>query len=463
MFNPGRFLNSFRMKVALVMIASLLFAATLGNYFIYKFAFDSSFSQLRDKLKVIAQTAALAIDPRELENVPLNREGINTPAYRTVVDKLIAIKQANAGIKFIYTMVKTNEEGILRFAVDPDALIPRPKTSGLTSYPGDKYDARQFPEMLEAFKEPSAARKIETDQWGKVLSAYAPLRDKEGRVVAILGVDMSADDVYLAQKKILHRGILVLVFGIIFSLGLGILVSRNITDPISKLVEGTRHIANGELDYRVDIRGKDEVAELAGAFNSMSASITETNRKTHDYFYRAMQSLVRLLEAKDHYTRGHSDRVADLAEKTALAMDLGSEKAELLKRAAQLHDIGKLSIDERVLNKDSSLTKEEVELIHQHPRTGEEILQPIAFDKELIDMVRSHHERYDGTGYPNKTKGKDLALICQIIPVVDSYDAMSSDRSYRPAMSKEEAIRVLKKNSGTQFNPRVVDAFLKVI
>jgi len=451
------------MKVALVMIVSLLFAAILGNFFIYKFAFDSGFNQLRDKLKVIAQTAALAIDPEQLANVPLNREGINTPAYHVVVEKLIAIKEANADIKFIYVMSKTENEGLLQFVVDPDALNPRPKTFGVTSYPGDKYDARQLPEMINAFVEPSADKKIESDEWGKVLSAYAPVRNKEGNVVAILGVDMSADDVYLAQKALLQRGILVLIFGIIFSLSLGIAVSSRITKPIAKLVEGTRQIASGKLDYRVNVKGKDEIAQLANAFNGMAASITEGNRKMHDYFYRAMQSLVRLLESKDHYTRGHSDRVADFSEKIAQAMGFPVEKVELLKRAAQLHDIGKLGIDERIINKTSSLTEEEFEVIRGHPTTGEEILKPIVFDKELIEMVISHHERYDGTGYPNKIRGQDLELICQIIPVADSFDAMTSSRSYRPAMSKEEAITRIKDCSGTQFNPKVVEAFLAVV
>jgi len=176
-----------------------------------------------------------------------------------------------------------------------------------------------------------------------------------------------------------------------------------------------------------------------------------------------MQSLVRLLESKDHYTRGHSDRVADFSEKIAQAMGFPAEKVELLKRAAQLHDIGKLGIDERIINKTSSLTEEEFEVIRGHPTTGEEILKPIVFDKELIEMVISHHERYDGTGYPNKIKGQDLELICQIIPVADSFDAMTSSRSYRPAMSKEEAIIRIKDCSGTQFNPKVVEVFLTVV
>jgi putative nucleotidyltransferase with HDIG domain len=183
----------------------------------------------------------------------------------------------------------------------------------------------------------------------------------------------------------------------------------------------------------------------------------------HDYFFRAMLSMVRLLEAKDPYTKGHSDRVADFTEQIARAMGLPADKIELLRRAAQLHDIGKLVIDERILNKTSPLTGEEAEVIHQHPQTGRDILQPVAFDKELLDIVGSHHERYDGSGYPDKLRGESLDLACQIIPVADAYDAMTSNRSYRPAMSKEEAVAILKKNSGSQFNPKVIDAFLKTL
>jgi putative nucleotidyltransferase with HDIG domain len=269
--------------------------------------------------------------------------------------------------------------------------------------------------------------------------------------------------VYLAQKAIVQRGGLVLLLGIIFSLVLGIFVSKRITDPIGQLVEGTRHISAGDLNYQVKVKGHDEISELAGAFNNMADSLLKANKKIHDYFYRAMQSLVRLLEAKDHYTKGHSDRVAEFTEKIARQIGLPPAKIDLLKQAAQLHDIGKLSIDERILNKCSALSEEEIKIIHEHSRTGEDILRPAAFDKELLDLVRSHHEHYDGSGYPDKLKGEEVDLIYQIIPIADAYDAMISSRAYRPPMSRQEAIAILKQNSGTQFNPKVVEAFLKAL
>jgi HD-GYP domain-containing protein (c-di-GMP phosphodiesterase class II) len=169
------------------------------------------------------------------------------------------------------------------------------------------------------------------------------------------------------------------------------------------------------------------------------------------------------LEAKDPYTKGHSDRVTEFSRLIGQELGLSAEKMELLTNAAQLHDIGKLCIDERILNKPSALTDEEFELIRQQPQRGLEILKPAAFSEDLLKIVRSHHERYDGKGYPDHINGELVDLIYQIIPVADSYDAMTSSRSYRPAMSKDKAVAILKESSGSQFNPLVVQAFLKVI
>jgi putative nucleotidyltransferase with HDIG domain len=172
---------------------------------------------------------------------------------------------------------------------------------------------------------------------------------------------------------------------------------------------------------------------------------------------------VRSIEAKDSYTRGHSDRVAEYAQKIALKMGFSREKAEMVKKVAQLHDIGKLGIDERILNKVEKLTDEEWGMIKKHPETGEEILKPVFLDEKMLALVRSHHERYDGTGYPDGLKGDKTDILAQIVSVADSYDAMTSTRAYRKSLTKEEAVAELKKNSGTQFNPKVAAAFLEVL
>jgi putative nucleotidyltransferase with HDIG domain len=450
--------RSFQLKVTLLLVLSLFFIATLSNYLIYKFSYNSQFNQLRDKLKVIAQTAALFVDADTLLQVPLNREGINSQAYKTIAEKLKSIKRVNPPIKYIYTMTKTDKKGMLQFVVDPE-----PVDKGVTSYPGDKFDASRFSEMSKAFFGPAADKQLESDEWGIFLSGYSPIRDKTGKAVAMLGVDVAADDVYAFQQGVKQRGILVLVLGIVISLFLGMMISRNITNPINELVEGTYHIGEGDLRYRVRVRTKDEIGELGRSFNQMADSLFEVRKKLLDYFYRIAQSLVRILEAKDQYTRGHSERVADISEKIAVKMGISKDKIDLLKEAALLHDIGKIGIKESILNKEGKLTTEEWDTIQKHPIIGEDIIKPVSISEEMLAIVRGHHERYDGAGYPDKINGENINIFTAIVSVADAYDAMISPRAYRPALSREASIEQLQINRGSQFHPEVVDALIELL
>jgi len=456
-------LSSFRTRVTLVLVLSMLFVMSLGNFLIYKFSLNAQFNQLRERLMVIASTASLIIDADSLLRIPLNRDGINSPQYKVIADKLNKIKQVNPSLKYIYTMTKTDKEGIWQFIVDPSPVSEEDIRRGATSYPGDKYDASRFPEMLKGFIGPAADKKVMVDEWGVTLSGYAPIRDKDDKPVAILGVDMSAEDVYRTQREVLARAISVLGIGVFTSIILGLLISSRITKRIGKLVEGTRRIAAEDFEYKIEVKGHDEISELASSFNRMAEILAESKKKLQDYFYRVVQSLVRILEAKDTYTRGHSERVADYAQSIALSMGFSKEKSDLLKRAAELHDIGKLVTHENILNKKGKLTEEEWATIKKHPIIGEDVLRPVLMDEDVLAMVRSHHERYDGNGYPDGIKGDNINIFAQIISVADTYDAMTSPRPYRSALSKEEAIEELKRNCGTQFNTQIVKAFLKVL
>jgi HD-GYP domain-containing protein (c-di-GMP phosphodiesterase class II) len=455
-------MRSFSFKVTLALILSMLLISALSNLLISRFSLNAQFDQLRDKLKIIAQTATLMIDADTLLQVPLNRQGINTVQYNRIAEQLRKIKAINRPIKYIYTLAKTDREGIWQFIVDPEPFTTVER-KGLAAYPGDKYDASRFPEMLKAFTDPAADKKLEVDEWGVTLSGYAPIRDKQGKAIAVLGVDITADDVYKTELAVRRRSLVVLMLGIILSLVLGLLISKNITDPIRRLVSGTRHLAKGDLHYQVEVKGKDEIGELAASFNNMARSLNESRMRLHGYFYQVVQSLVRILEARDHYTRGHSDRVAAYAEKVALKMRLPPEKIEILKETAELHDIGKLGIKESILNKNEKLTEEEWEVIRRHPIIGEDILRPVLLTEEMLAIVRGHHERYDGTGYPDKLSGKNINLFAQILAVADAYDAMTSPRAYRQALSREKAIQELEKNSGSQFNPEIVAIFLQIL
>jgi HAMP domain-containing protein len=455
--------KSFYLKVALSFILSLLFVALLGNFIILRYSLKSQFSQLREKLKVIAQTAVLSVDAAELNDVPLNPEGVKTTSFRNIASQLLRIKKANPVIKYIYIMTKTDEPGIYQFVVDPDALMAKVSRPRITSFPGDKYNAQRFPGMLQAFNGPSADTKLVVDEWGKLLSGYAPIFDKNNLPVAILGIDIDASDVYLSEKGLLDRGMIVLLMGVVFSLVLGSIFSVRIISPIKKLIEGTKHIAGGELEYRVKIPSQDEIGQLALSFNDMAASLADAREKLQDYFYRMVQAMVRSLEAKDPYTRGHSDRVSEFSYEIAVKMGIVPKEAELLKKAAQMHDIGKLGIHDYILNKESGLSEGEWDIVRKHPEIGEEILKPVFLDTQMFSVIRSHHERYDGAGYPDGLKAEEASIFSQIVAVADAYDAMTFSRSYQAALTKEGALARIKAGSGTQFNPAVVRALIKIL
>lgn len=172
-----------------------------------------------------------------------------------------------------------------------------------------------------------------------------------------------------------------------------------------------------------------------------------------------LNSAIQAIEAKDRYTRGHSDRVSHLALKLAdhIGLDLAKQDVEI---AAKLHDIGKIGISERVLGKPTALTGQEIELIRQHPEIGVNILKPLPFFAHLLPAVRHHHEKYDGTGYPDKLAGNDIPLLARIIAVVDTFDALTSNRPYRRALPQEQALKIVYNSRRSQLDPGLVDTFL---
>ena len=177
-------------------------------------------------------------------------------------------------------------------------------------------------------------------------------------------------------------------------------------------------------------------------------------------YLNTMQALVSAVEASDPYTRGHSERVTRYAQILGRQLNLTSDSFKRLERASILHDIGKIGIDIAVLHKEGILSASDVDILQQHPLIGTKILEPISFLGTVRQIIAQHHERYDGMGYPFRVKGDDILLEARIIAVVDTYDAMTSDRPYRKALSHEIALAEIKKYSGTQFDPYVADAML---
>ncbi len=176
-----------------------------------------------------------------------------------------------------------------------------------------------------------------------------------------------------------------------------------------------------------------------------------------------VEAAIEAIEAKDLYTRGHSSQVAHYARHIAAVLGFSPQELEMIRYSALLHDIGKIGIQEQVLTKPGPLTDREWEQIRTHPEVGEQILKPLKLLAPVLAGVRSHHERYDGSGYPDGLKGVEIPLQARIIAVADAFDAMTSDRAYRKALPREVAVRELQKGVGLQFDPEVVKAFLEVL
>lgn len=196
------------------------------------------------------------------------------------------------------------------------------------------------------------------------------------------------------------------------------------------------------------------------------ASLHLENRLLYESFFGSImgtfESLVQSIHARDHYTERHSRCVTKLAIDTAQVMNCSACKIESLKISSLLHDIGKIAIPDHILLKPGHLTDEEYKIIKNHPASGESILQSIAFFEDERKIIRHHHERWDGMGYPDELAGNDIPLLARILAVADSFNAMTTDRPYRNALKTDEAIGELQKNRNIQFDKNVVDAFMSV-
>jgi putative nucleotidyltransferase with HDIG domain len=180
-------------------------------------------------------------------------------------------------------------------------------------------------------------------------------------------------------------------------------------------------------------------------------------------YYETLKSLAKALEARDDYTRGHSERVAALALAIAEDLDLGEDMRHLVYNSALLHDIGKIGVRDAILLKPQPLSDEETAVIRNHPSYGDTILRPLKFLSEVSEAVRHHHERWDGGGYPEELEREEIPLASRIISVADAYDAMTSHRPYRAPLSHDHAITQIRQESGAQLDPTVVESFLRVI
>mgnify|MGYP003392455718 CR=1 FL=1 len=232
---------------------------------------------------------------------------------------------------------------------------------------------------------------------------------------------------------------------------------------LNKVKESGGNRAYCTLDMKGPLKkGMEKISKPLGV-KTLKNTISKLNKQTKQGLTESIFAFAKTLELKDHYTGEHVENTVHFATEIAKELDLPKEDIELIKQAAMLHDLGKIGISESILLKKGKLTKKEFEEIKKHPQIGADIIRPIQFLHALIPFIFYHHERWDGRGYPSGVKGEDIPLGARIIAIADVYQALISDRPYHVAFSKATAIAMIKKASGRQFDPRIVNAFLKII
>jgi len=219
------------------------------------------------------------------------------------------------------------------------------------------------------------------------------------------------------------------------------------------------------LNKRHGVFDKDDEEALMSLANQVAIAIENANlyEELINTFHATAEALAETIEKRDPYTGGHTKRVLHYSYRVGQTLGLSKKELENLKLAAILHDVGKIGVSDNILLKKEKLSPEEAEQMHLHPRYGAEILSHVKQLKDIIPSVRSHHERIDGSGYPDKLNGKDIPGMAKIIAVADAFDAMTTDRPYRKAMSKEEAFEELRIHAGVQFDEDIVHVFVNLV
>jgi putative nucleotidyltransferase with HDIG domain len=258
--------------------------------------------------------------------------------------------------------------------------------------------------------------------------------------------------------------------GFLLALGLSAGFARGLSRDVQRVVVGALEIARGRFGRQVPVTARNEIGELAYTFNHMSrelASYDQENKRLiaalEAGYLATIQSLASAIDAKDPYTRGHSQRVCYWAVEVGRKLGLGEEQLQALEYGGLLHDIGKIGIPEPILGKTAPLSFEEMARMREHPAIGAEILKDVEFLRLAAQAVRSHHERWDGTGYPDGLAGEGIPLVARIVNAADTWDACRSQRPYQAAMAVGEALAVMGRLRGNQLDPAVHDALVAVM
>jgi len=301
---------------------------------------------------------------------------------------------------------------------------------------------------------------------GEVLGSAAPVPSLSWGVI----IERPTSIAFAPVKVMQQRTLVVSTIAGLVALGLGFAFSRRLIGPLQDLAHISSQISEGTFSVRAEVSGADEIAQLGNNFNHMAGNIESLVRKlkhalrqNQELFLETIRTLAAAIDAKDAYTKGHSERVSAYSMAIARHLGLNFDDVFHVRIAAILHDVGKLGIKDGILNKPGGLTDEEYEIMRRHPAIGAQIMKPISKLRSIIPGIRNHHETWDGKGYPDKLAGEEIPMVARIVGVADTFDAMTTNRPYQKAMPLEFVVEKMKAMAGTRFDPTVITAFTAAV
>ncbi|HEV2470908.1 MAG TPA: HD domain-containing phosphohydrolase [Candidatus Sulfotelmatobacter sp.] len=299
----------------------------------------------------------------------------------------------------------------------------------------------------------------------EMLGTYSPVNSLDWAVIVQKPTRQAYSDVYDMQRM----GRLLALVAVLLSILVSIYAARRITNPLHILTQSSRALARGDFSQRVQLWSRTEIGELAQTFNTMSEELErfiEDLKRAADenraLFMGSIQMLAGAVDEKDPYTRGHSDRVTRYSLMIAKEMKFDQTFMETLQVSAQLHDVGKIGIEDHILKKPGALTEEEFEVMKTHTTKGANILRPVTQLAEMLPGIELHHEALDGRGYPYGLKGDQIPMLARVIAVADTFDALTTNRPYQQAHTPEQALQIIKGLAGKRLDPAAVSALLAV-
>ena len=299
----------------------------------------------------------------------------------------------------------------------------------------------------------------------EMLGTYSPVTALDWAVV----VQKPRLEAYRGVYEMQRTARLLAVLATLLSIGVSIFAARRITNPLQILTQSSRALARGDFSQRAHLRSRTEIGELAETFNTMSEELEQfvedlkrAAEENRALFLGSIQMLAGAVDEKDPYTRGHSDRVTRYSLLIAKELKLDAAFMETLQISAQLHDVGKIGIEDRILKKPGALTAEEFEVMKTHTTKGANILRPVTQLAEMLPGIELHHEALDGRGYPYGLKGDQIPLLARVIAVADTFDALTTNRPYQHAHTPEEALKIIQNLAGKRLDPEAVAALMAV-